>query len=88
MAHTLDEKDNVIMGSPLVQPNDNLFWFGHPKFVLTLLHLTLFMNSFELAFFVWVTIDTEFIEVIAFRHVHNVAFEKSDLFFICMLRPL
>ncbi|CAJ2663996.1 unnamed protein product [Trifolium pratense] len=33
-------------------------------------------------------IDTEFIEIIAFRHVHNVAFEKSDLFFICMLRPL
>lgn len=33
-------------------------------------------------------IDTEFIEVIAFRHVHNVAFEKSDLFFICMLKPL
>lgn len=33
-------------------------------------------------------IDTEFVEVIAFRHVHNVAFEKSDLFFICMLRPL
>ena len=22
------------------------------------------------------------------RHAHNVAFEKSDLFFICMLRPL
>ncbi|TKY55484.1 Nudix hydrolase 8 [Spatholobus suberectus] len=33
-------------------------------------------------------IDTEFIEVIAFRHAHNVAFEKSDLFFICLLRPL
>ncbi|XP_028069091.1 nudix hydrolase 8-like [Camellia sinensis] len=33
-------------------------------------------------------IDTEFVEVIAFRHAHNVAFEKSDLFFICMLRPL
>ncbi|KAL9326743.1 hypothetical protein ACSQ67_007388 [Phaseolus vulgaris] len=33
-------------------------------------------------------VDTEFIEVIAFRHAHNVAFEKSDLFFICMLRPL
>lgn len=32
-------------------------------------------------------IDTEFIEVVAFRHVHNVAFEKSDLFFICMLKP-
>ncbi|KAJ4956142.1 hypothetical protein NE237_012925 [Protea cynaroides] len=33
-------------------------------------------------------IDTEFVEVIAFRHAHNVAFRKSDLFFICMLRPL
>ncbi|KAI3727437.1 hypothetical protein L6452_16050 [Arctium lappa] len=33
-------------------------------------------------------IDTEFLEVIAFRHAHNVAFEKSDLFFICMLRPV
>lgn len=33
-------------------------------------------------------VDTEFSEVIAFRHAHNVAFEKSDLFFICMLRPL
>lgn len=33
-------------------------------------------------------IDTEFIEVMAFRHAHNVAFEKSDLFFVCMLRPL
>ncbi|XP_024994100.1 nudix hydrolase 8-like [Cynara cardunculus var. scolymus] len=33
-------------------------------------------------------IDTEFLEVIAFRHAHNVAFEKSDLFFICMLRPI
>lgn len=33
-------------------------------------------------------IDTEFLEVIAFRHAHHMAFEKSDLFFICMLRPL
>ncbi|KAJ1386468.1 NUDIX hydrolase domain [Sesbania bispinosa] len=33
-------------------------------------------------------IETEFIEVIAFRHAHHLAFEKSDLFFICMLRPL
>lgn len=32
-------------------------------------------------------IDTEFIEVVAFRHAQNVCFEKSDLFFVCMLRP-
>lgn len=33
-------------------------------------------------------IDTEFIEIIGFRHAHSIAFNKSDLFFICMLRPL
>ncbi|PIA28692.1 hypothetical protein AQUCO_06700014v1 [Aquilegia coerulea] len=33
-------------------------------------------------------IDTEFVEVVAFRHALRVAFEKSDLLFICMLRPL
>ncbi|KAG5588953.1 hypothetical protein H5410_039467 [Solanum commersonii] len=33
-------------------------------------------------------IDTEFVEVMAFRHVHDVAFQKSDLFFVCLLRPL
>ncbi|MCL7029024.1 hypothetical protein MKW94_001483 [Papaver nudicaule] len=33
-------------------------------------------------------IDTEFLEVVAFRHVHKVAFEQSDLFFVCMLKPL
>ncbi|KAJ6327272.1 hypothetical protein OIU78_014198 [Salix suchowensis] len=33
-------------------------------------------------------VDTEFVEVIAFRHAHNLAFDKSDLFFVCMLKPL
>ncbi|RVW97345.1 MLO-like protein 3 [Vitis vinifera] len=56
MALKLKDKNSTIKGTPLVQPNDDLFWFSHPKFVLTLLHLTLFMNAFELAFFVWVTL--------------------------------
>ncbi|KAK1406941.1 hypothetical protein QVD17_38551 [Tagetes erecta] len=33
-------------------------------------------------------IDTEFVEVLAFRQWHKVFFEKSDLFFVCMMRPL
>ncbi|XP_072960708.1 nudix hydrolase 8-like [Typha angustifolia] len=33
-------------------------------------------------------IDTSFLEVVAFRHAHQVTFEKSDLLFICMLKPL
>ncbi|TKY57401.1 Nudix hydrolase 10 [Spatholobus suberectus] len=33
-------------------------------------------------------IDTEFVELLAFRHAHNSFFGKSELFFLCMLRPL
>ncbi|XP_050369729.1 nudix hydrolase 10-like isoform X2 [Argentina anserina] len=33
-------------------------------------------------------IDAEFQEVLAFRQAHKTFFEKSDLFFVCMLRPL
>ncbi|KAM3320388.1 nudix hydrolase 2-like [Capsicum chacoense] len=33
-------------------------------------------------------IDTEFLEVLAFRQIPNSFFNKSDLFFLCMMRPL
>ncbi|KAJ4708568.1 Nudix hydrolase [Melia azedarach] len=33
-------------------------------------------------------VDTTFLEMVAFRHAHLVAFEKSDLLFVCMLKPL
>ncbi|XP_016476619.1 nudix hydrolase 10 [Nicotiana tabacum] len=33
-------------------------------------------------------IDTEFLEVLAFRQMHKSFFGKSDLFFICMMHPL
>ncbi|RHN72690.1 putative hydrolase [Medicago truncatula] len=33
-------------------------------------------------------VDSEFLEVLAFRQSHNSFFEKSDLFFLCHLRPL
>ncbi|KAL1369951.1 hypothetical protein HN51_000294 [Arachis hypogaea] len=33
-------------------------------------------------------VDTEFVEILAFREVQNSFFGKSDLSFLCMLRPL
>ncbi|MCE3049926.1 nudix (nucleoside diphosphate linked moiety X)-type motif 6 [Datura stramonium] len=33
-------------------------------------------------------IDTEFVEVLAFRQIPKSFFNKSDLFFLCMMRPL
>ncbi|XP_058100614.1 MLO-like protein 12 [Magnolia sinica] len=43
----------VVRGTMLVKPNDNLFWFGRPQFLLHLLHFILFQNSFQLAMFTW-----------------------------------
>ncbi|KAL1558128.1 MLO-like protein 3 [Salvia divinorum] len=55
MAMQLANNNTVIKGTPLVQPDNNLFWFKRPQLVLTLLHFILFMNAFELSFFIWVT---------------------------------
>ncbi|XP_042476981.1 MLO-like protein 3 [Macadamia integrifolia] len=55
MALQLKDQTTVVKGAPLVQPDDNLFWFGNPRFVLSLIHFTMFMNAFELAFFLWAT---------------------------------
>ncbi|XP_010425959.1 PREDICTED: MLO-like protein 3 isoform X1 [Camelina sativa] len=55
MAVTIKEHNNVIRGSPLVEPNDKHFWFSNPRFLLSILHYTLFLNTFEMAFFVWIT---------------------------------
>nr|XP_043609883.1 MLO-like protein 3 [Erigeron canadensis] len=57
MALQLKEQNKVIIGAPLVTPNDDLFWFSDPQFVLTLLHYILFVNAFEFAFFVWVMLQ-------------------------------
>ncbi|KAG0597403.1 hypothetical protein M758_UG335300 [Ceratodon purpureus] len=32
-------------------------------------------------------VDARFLEVVGFRQGHQVAFDKSDLFFLCILRP-
>ncbi|KAG6583496.1 MLO-like protein 3, partial [Cucurbita argyrosperma subsp. sororia] len=76
LALELQDKSDVIKGAPMVEPSDDLFWFNHPKFVLTLLHFTLFMNAFEFSFFIWVTLQYgikscyhEHLEVIIIRVV-------------------
>ncbi|KAK6133196.1 hypothetical protein DH2020_033086 [Rehmannia glutinosa] len=33
-------------------------------------------------------IDSKFLEILAFRQSHQSYFEKSDLFFVCMMQPL
>ncbi|XP_062156013.1 MLO-like protein 2 isoform X2 [Alnus glutinosa] len=53
MGLRIQERADVIKGMPVVQPGDDLFWFGRPRFLLLLIHFVLFQNAFQLAFLAW-----------------------------------
>ncbi|PKA48127.1 MLO-like protein 5 [Apostasia shenzhenica] len=54
MAIAIKERHAVVQGIPLVQLSDSHFWFGRPQLVLSLIHFTLFMNTFQLTYFFWI----------------------------------
>ncbi|PON44433.1 Mlo-related protein [Parasponia andersonii] len=47
------KQNPVIRGSFIVKPNNDLFWFGRPGWLLHLIQFVLIQNSFQLAFFTW-----------------------------------
>ncbi|KNA12563.1 hypothetical protein SOVF_124820 [Spinacia oleracea] len=47
------QRHTVIVGEVRIQPSDEYFWFSKPKFVLCLIHVILFLNSFGFAVFFW-----------------------------------
>ncbi|XP_047335331.1 MLO-like protein 12 [Impatiens glandulifera] len=53
MGLRIQERGDVIKGTPVVQPGDELFWFNRPKLLLYLINFVLFQNAFQLAFFIW-----------------------------------
>ncbi|MED6147741.1 Protein mlo2 [Stylosanthes scabra] len=57
MGLRIQERGEVVQGSPLVEPGDELFWFNRPALLLFLIHLVLFQNAFQLAFFSWSTYE-------------------------------
>ncbi|XP_078428296.1 MLO-like protein 12 [Wolffia australiana] len=46
-------EESVIRGAFWVKPNDNLFWFRKPRWLLHTIHFIMFQNAFQLAVFVW-----------------------------------
>ncbi|KAL6498262.1 MLO-like protein 12 [Orobanche gracilis] len=60
MGLKIQERGGVIQGAPLVEPGDDLFWFNRPRLILSLIHLVLFQNAFQLAFFAWSACDNDF----------------------------
>ncbi|KAL8504523.1 hypothetical protein ACS0TY_015906 [Phlomoides rotata] len=53
MGLRIQERGEIVKGTPLVQPGDDLFWFNRPHLILYLVHFVLFQNAFQLAFFAW-----------------------------------
>ncbi|KAG5226278.1 MLO protein [Salix suchowensis] len=60
LAHEVAEKHVAVQGDLVVRPSDDHFWFNKPKIVLILIHIILFQNSFELAFFFWIWVQYGF----------------------------
>ncbi|XP_024028747.1 MLO-like protein 12 [Morus notabilis] len=53
MGLRIQERGEVVKGTPLVQPGDDLFWFKQPRLILYLINFVLFQNAFQLAFLAW-----------------------------------
>ncbi|KAL8233545.1 hypothetical protein R6Q59_019645 [Mikania micrantha] len=53
MGRRTQDMADVVKGTPVVQPGDELFWFGRPRLVLLLINFVLFQNAFQLAFLWW-----------------------------------
>ncbi|KAK9205473.1 hypothetical protein WN943_015740 [Citrus x changshan-huyou] len=56
LAQDVAEKHMAVEGDLVVKPSDDHFWLHKPKLVLTLIHIILFQNSFELAVFFWILV--------------------------------
>ncbi|XP_078165094.1 MLO-like protein 9 isoform X1 [Carex rostrata] len=54
MALEIQQRHAVIQGMPIVKLSDHHFWFGRPRLILFLIHFTLFVNAFQLTYFLWV----------------------------------
>lgn len=57
MALRIQERGEVVKGTPVVQPGDDLFWFNRPRLILFLINFVLFQNAFQLAFFAWASFE-------------------------------
>lgn len=51
MALRIQERGEVVKGTPVVQPGDDLFWFNRPSLILYLINFVLFQVLFQFSIF-------------------------------------
>ncbi|KAL1810932.1 hypothetical protein ACET3Z_020997 [Daucus carota] len=57
MAQQIQDRTVIVRGAPVVQQSNQFFWFNRPKWILFLIHFTLFQNAFQIAFFLFTLIE-------------------------------
>ncbi|XP_019263586.1 PREDICTED: nudix hydrolase 10-like isoform X1 [Nicotiana attenuata] len=82
----VDEGENIFEGAIREVKEETGVSLQNKFSVVTSLLLIFSLACIYLVFLL--QIDTEFLEVLAFRQIHKSFFDKSELFFICMMRPL
>ncbi|XP_041020380.1 MLO protein homolog 1-like [Juglans microcarpa x Juglans regia] len=53
MAQEIQDRATVVEGAPVVEPNNKYFWFNSPRWILFLIHFTIFESAFQLAYFLY-----------------------------------
>ncbi|BFG24917.1 hypothetical protein CerSpe_111910 [Prunus speciosa] len=57
MAQEMHDRTTVVKGAPVVEPSNKFFWFNRPEWILLLIHFTLFQNAFQMAYFLWTSLE-------------------------------
>ncbi|KAK1591199.1 hypothetical protein Q3G72_003763 [Acer saccharum] len=84
LAHEVAEKHVAVEGDLVVQPSDDHFWFQRPKIIILLIHIILFQNSFELAFFFWiwgvysVPLQLQYPATLCYCHTSKTSLHKTS----------
>ncbi|KAM0874857.1 hypothetical protein ACQ4PT_037143 [Festuca glaucescens] len=73
LAYEVAQKHTAIQGDLVVAPSDDFFWFHRPKLVLLLIHVVLFQNAFEIAFFFWLLVSYGFKSCIMANPAYAIA---------------
>lgn len=60
MAQEMHDSTTVVIGAPVVEPSNKYFWFNRPEWILLLIHFTLFQNAFQMAYFLWTSMEFGF----------------------------
>ncbi|XP_021902653.1 MLO protein homolog 1-like [Carica papaya] len=57
MAQEIQDRTTIVRGAPVVEPNNKYFWFNRPHWILFFIHYILFQNAFQMAYFLYVSIE-------------------------------